>query len=81
MNSRPFQNRLERCNHLMEEAGLDLLILTKPSNMFYLTGDGRLCAYAMVTKTEKLLWVFLRPMWKMLKNWPDLIILLVSRTR
>ena len=29
------------------------LILTKPSNMFYLTGDGRLCAYAMVTKGGK----------------------------
>ena len=53
MTSQPFQNRLERCNHLMEEAGLDLLILTKPSNMFYLTGDGRLCAYAMVTKNGK----------------------------
>lgn len=34
----------------MKKAGLDVLLLTKPANMFYLTGDGRLCAYAMITK-------------------------------
>lgn len=43
------QERLERCSHLMKAAGLDALLLTKPANMFYLTGDGRLCAYAMIT--------------------------------
>lgn len=32
------------------DAGLDVLLLTKPANMQYLTGDGRLCAYAMVSK-------------------------------
>jgi len=53
MMSRSLKNRLEQCNHLMQEAGLDVLILTKPSNMFYLTGDGRLCAYTMVTKGGK----------------------------
>jgi Xaa-Pro aminopeptidase len=53
MTNHLFQNRLERCSHLMEEIGLDVLILTKPSNMFYLTGDGRLCAYAMVNKAGK----------------------------
>ncbi len=37
----------------MEAAGLDVLLLTKPSNMFYLTGDGRLCAYAMVNQKGK----------------------------
>ena len=37
----------------MKEAGLDALLLTKPSNMFYLTGDGRLCAYAMITQDAK----------------------------
>lgn len=47
------QERLKRCSHLMKEAGLDILLLTKPSNMFYLTGDGHLCAYAMVTKDGK----------------------------
>ena len=48
-----FQNRLEKCGHLMRDAGIDVLLLTKPSNMFYLTGDGRLCAYAMVTRDGK----------------------------
>jgi Xaa-Pro aminopeptidase len=37
----------------MDAAGLDVLLLTKPSNMFYLTGDGRLCAYAMITQEGK----------------------------
>lgn len=51
--SQPYQNRLEKCGNLMEAAGLDVLLLTKPSNMFYLTGDGRLCAYAIVTQEGK----------------------------
>jgi Xaa-Pro aminopeptidase len=34
----------------MNAAGLDVLLLTKPANMFYLTGDGRLCAYAMIAQ-------------------------------
>jgi Xaa-Pro aminopeptidase len=33
----------------MHAAEVDVLLLSKPANMFYLTGDGRLCAYAMVT--------------------------------
>jgi len=37
----------------MEKHGLDIIILTNPANMFYLTGDGRLCAYAMVTRNGK----------------------------
>jgi Xaa-Pro aminopeptidase len=37
----------------MKVAGLDVLLLTKPSNMLYLTGDGRLCAYTMVTQDGK----------------------------
>ncbi len=45
--------RLKRCSRLMREAGLSVLLLTKPSNMSYLTGDGRLCAYAMVTQDGK----------------------------
>src|SRR5665811_821078 len=52
-SSETLQKRLERCGHMMEEAGLDVLLLTKPSNMCYLTGDGRLCAYAMVTRDGK----------------------------
>jgi len=34
----------------MKTEGIDVLILVKPANMQYLTGDGRLCAYAMITK-------------------------------
>ncbi|HSB91188.1 MAG TPA: Xaa-Pro peptidase family protein [Anaerolineales bacterium] len=45
-----YRRRLEMCSHLMAQAKIDVLLLTKPSNMFYLTGDGRLCAYAMVTQ-------------------------------
>lgn len=53
MNNMKYQKRLAKCGQLMQEAGIDVLVLTKPSNMFYLTGDGRLCAYAMVTKDGK----------------------------
>ena len=45
--------RLEQSGQRMKEAGLDALVLTKPSNMFYLTGDGRLCAYAMISREGK----------------------------
>ena len=48
-----YQERLKKCTHLMKAAGLHALLLTKPSNMFYLTGDGRLCAYAMITQDGK----------------------------
>jgi Xaa-Pro aminopeptidase len=48
-----YQDRLARCGYHMKEAGLDVLLLTKPANMFYLTGDGRLCAYAMITQGGK----------------------------
>ncbi len=37
----------------MKDEKLDALLLAKPANMFYLTGDGRLCAYAMITKDGK----------------------------
>jgi Xaa-Pro aminopeptidase len=53
MAGEEFQNRLHKCSQLMETAGLEALLLTKPSNMFYLTGDGRLCAYALVTREGK----------------------------
>lgn len=48
-----YRARLKRCSRLMDEAELDALLLTKPANMFYLTGDGRLCAYAMITQEGK----------------------------
>jgi len=53
MKNPRYQKRLEYCDHLMKTAGLDTLLLTKPANMFYLTGDGRLCAYAMITQKGK----------------------------
>ncbi|MGA2466377.1 MAG: Xaa-Pro peptidase family protein [Thermodesulfobacteriota bacterium] len=53
MTIHPYRERLNKCSQLMKEAGLDILLLTKPANMSYLTGDGRLCAYAMVTQGGK----------------------------
>ncbi len=53
MAIRPYQERLEKCSFLMKEAVIDVLLLTKPANMFYLTGDGRLCSYAMITQNGK----------------------------
>ena len=50
MNKKTCQERLRRCGQLMETAGMDVLILVKPANMHYLTGDGRLCAYAMINR-------------------------------
>lgn len=53
MHDQLCQTRLAKCSALMREAGLDALLLTKPANMFYLTGDGRLCAYAMIAQDGK----------------------------
>lgn len=53
MNKQVYEERVLKCAHLMQEQGLDVLLLTKPSNMQYLTGDGRLCAYAMITREGK----------------------------
>ena len=53
MDKSIYQERLQRCARLMKAGGLDVLLLTKPANMFYLTGDGRLCAYAMITHDGK----------------------------
>lgn len=53
MVSHRYQQRVERATYLMKEAEMNALLLTKPANMFYLTGDGRLCAYAMVTQEGK----------------------------
>ena len=50
MIAEPYRTRLAKCAIAMEKAGLDAMVLTKPANMAYLTGDGRLCAYAMVTR-------------------------------
>jgi Xaa-Pro aminopeptidase len=41
MTLRTYSERLKRCGQLMKAEGLNVLLLTKPSNMFYLTGDGQ----------------------------------------
>jgi Xaa-Pro aminopeptidase len=48
MNSSTYRGRIEKCATMMKAVGCDVLLLTKPSNMNYRTGDGRLCAYAMI---------------------------------
>jgi Xaa-Pro aminopeptidase len=53
MPCHPYSERVRRCAELMKAAGLDVLLLAKPANMAYLTGDGRLCAYAMITREGK----------------------------
>ena len=53
MNKNTYQKRLQKCTQLMKTAGIDVLLLAKPANMAYLTGDGRLCAYAMITQEGK----------------------------
>jgi len=53
MDNQIYLRRLAKCGENMGHLGIDVLLLTKPSNMFYLTGDGRLCAYAMITKDDK----------------------------
>lgn len=45
-----YTERIGRAQQLMQSYGLDVLILTKPANMFFLIGDGRLCAYVMLTR-------------------------------
>lgn len=54
MTGHAYSERVVRCTGLMKTAGLDVLLLAKPANMAYLTGDGRLCAYAMATKEGKM---------------------------
>ena len=53
MTADRYHERLARCNRLMGKAGCAALLLTKPANIFYLMGDGRLCAYAMITLDGK----------------------------
>jgi Xaa-Pro aminopeptidase len=50
MEAERHRERIARCTALMGDGGLDVLLLTNPANMSYLTGDGRLCAYAMITR-------------------------------
>ena len=51
--SKTYKERLKTAGKLMKNAGLEALLLTKPQNMIYLTGDGRLCAFAIVSRDGK----------------------------
>jgi Xaa-Pro aminopeptidase len=46
-----YKGRWTRAAALMERDGIDALLLMKPANLAYLTGDGRPCALAMLTRT------------------------------
>ncbi len=50
MDKNSYRERLRKCTQLMKKAGVDVLLLAKPANMAYLTGDGRLCAYALISQ-------------------------------
>lgn len=65
-----YEERVKRATRLMEEDSIDVLLLSKPANMFYLTGDGRLCAYAMVTRDGKAALGVPMTMWKTSRNSP-----------
>lgn len=46
-----FKQRIRRAGELMEKTALDAILLTKPQNMSYLVGDGRLCAFAIIARS------------------------------
>ena len=50
VGSKVFRERARRAAALIEAAGLEAILLTKPQNMAYLVGDGRLCAFTIVSK-------------------------------
>src|SRR5574342_866485 len=45
-----YKARWARAASLMETHGVDALFLMKPANLAYLTGDGRPCALALLTR-------------------------------
>lgn len=53
MDKSVYRERIRKCVGLMQQQQLDVLLLTKPANMQYLTGDGRLCAFTMITREGK----------------------------
>ena len=53
MTSKIHLEGLRKGNRLLKAAGSDVLFHTKPSNMFCLRGDGRLCAYAKTLQEGK----------------------------
>lgn len=47
-----FEARWKRAADLMERDGVDALFLMKPANLAYVTGDGRPCALALLTRAR-----------------------------
>jgi Xaa-Pro aminopeptidase len=45
-----FKSRWARAGSLMEQHGIDAVLLMKPANLAYLTGDGRPCALGLLTR-------------------------------
>ncbi len=50
LDEKVYDERIAKCTQKMKNEGMDVILLTKPSNMFYLTGDGRLCAYTLISR-------------------------------
>jgi Xaa-Pro aminopeptidase len=50
VGSKVFEERVKRSGLLMDQLGFDAILLTKPQNMTYLVGNGRLCAFAIIAK-------------------------------
>ncbi|MBB6056479.1 M24 family metallopeptidase [Tolumonas osonensis] len=48
-----YKARWSRAAALMERDGVDALFLMKPANLAYFTGDGRPCALALLTRTQR----------------------------
>jgi Xaa-Pro dipeptidase len=48
-----YPSRWQRAATLMERDGIDALFLMKPANLAYLTGDGRPCALALLTRAPR----------------------------
>ncbi len=53
LEKRVFSKRVTNCSKAMKREGQDVLLLTKPSNMYYFTGDGRLCAFVMISSDQQ----------------------------
>lgn len=51
VGNKVFKERIRRAGELMEKAGLNAILLTKPQNMTYLVGNGRLCAFAIIARS------------------------------
>jgi len=53
MDRNLYQKRLTKCTLMMRSEEFDVLLVTSRSNLFYLTGDNRTIAYALVTQSGK----------------------------